>query len=181
MFTYRIHSILGLLCISVLITACTPELNWRDIHFANGGLRFLLPCQPDQAERKIQIEPERSVILRMQGCESKGMLFTISQIELSPEQNPEKLITQWQKANLSALNYKDHFQPSTLSLNLKGMRIDAAQQAWIKTRSGQPIWFGWAAANGNWMYQWAVYGAEKSDAKTFNSAIQFFQAGINQE
>jgi hypothetical protein len=58
--------------------ACTPALNWREVHL--GHLSTVLPCKPDTATRPVPLAGQ-TVSMEMAGCEVAGALFAISRLQ----------------------------------------------------------------------------------------------------
>jgi hypothetical protein len=75
-------------------------LNWRNVIL--GGVRFTLPCKPDQAQRDVVLAGV-SRTLEMRGCEADGALFAISRIALAPSDDAAALVQAWRTAALTAL------------------------------------------------------------------------------
>lgn len=89
-----------LLPAALLVAACSPALNWRQAPL--GGLRFALPCKPDQAAREVTLAG-RSVPLDMQGCEAAGALFAISRAQVGDATAVPAVLQAWRSAALAAL------------------------------------------------------------------------------
>jgi hypothetical protein len=76
----------GLVCaaalaFAVVVTACAPALNWRDVPCGPGSLWALFPCRPDEQVRAVQIEG-RPVTMTLRSCEAAGLLFALSSIDV---------------------------------------------------------------------------------------------------
>ena len=91
-----------LLFLPVLLQACSPALNWREVQLAGGELKALLPCRPDQATRR-QSLAGYEVDLSMQGCETAGALYAISVAELGVPGSAQPVQAQWQMNLLAGL------------------------------------------------------------------------------
>ena len=48
----------------LFLTACTPELDWREVRPPDGGFVVLLPQKPGQSERRL-VTPAGPVLMRM--------------------------------------------------------------------------------------------------------------------
>src|SRR5438477_7839452 len=61
--------------------ACSPALNWREIHLAEGDVTALFPCRPERFVRDIQLaaKPVRMVLL---SCEAAGATYGLSQVDM---------------------------------------------------------------------------------------------------
>ena len=59
-----------LLMMSLLaLTACSPSLNWREVRASQGELKAMLPCKPDQGNRK-QTLAGLELDVHMTGCKA---------------------------------------------------------------------------------------------------------------
>ena len=71
--------------LAVVLTACTPAFNWRDVSFDQAGVTALLPCKPDRGTRAVQLGGQ-AVQMSMAGCEAGGAMFTVSLVQAPTEQ-----------------------------------------------------------------------------------------------
>jgi hypothetical protein len=141
----------------VLLLACSPTLNWREVRLAGGELKALLPCKPDQATRRQSIAG-RELELRMLGCEAGGALYALSVVELGDAADALAVQVQWQanllgtlQANTSASSpwglkgAGSSLEP--VQLNAQGMRPDGRPLA------ARAVWF----AQGTRLYHAVLY------------------------
>lgn len=82
------------------MVACTPALNWREIHLDR--LSALLPCKPDHAQRRVRLG-STDLSLEMAGCEAGDALFAISHVRAADSQQVTAIQAQWQQAALTTL------------------------------------------------------------------------------
>jgi hypothetical protein len=87
----------GLVCVLVL-QACTPTYNWREVRFDGASLSALLPCKPDRATRELPIAGQMRQV-HMMGCEAGGVMFTITYAQLANEQEALALLPAWKQAS----------------------------------------------------------------------------------
>lgn len=68
----------------LVLTACSPALNWRQIDLAEAdGLRLRLPCKPDRVERPLRLpDLEGPVRVVMWSCEAAGATWVLSATRL---------------------------------------------------------------------------------------------------
>ncbi|WPB56780.1 hypothetical protein [Xylophilus sp. GOD-11R] len=64
------------LCASLILTACSPEMNWRDVQPASTALTATMPCKPDDAMRSVPLDG-RTVQMTLAGCEAGGATFVV--------------------------------------------------------------------------------------------------------
>jgi len=78
----------------VLLAACSPTFNWRDVPMADGGLTALLPCKPDRAERAIPLGAS-TVNVQMAGCEAGDATFAIATARAGNAAEAEAWLDAW--------------------------------------------------------------------------------------
>jgi hypothetical protein len=79
---------LGLL---LLVCACSPALNWRDVRAGSGTLTALFPCRPDEQTRTVDLAGQ-PLKMTLQTCEAQGVLFALASVELSASGAPEPVL-----------------------------------------------------------------------------------------
>jgi hypothetical protein len=72
-----------LLCAALLLPACSPTLNWREVQLET-GMRGLLPCKPDQTQQA-QTLVGRTIQVQMQGCEAGDALWALASADLGTD------------------------------------------------------------------------------------------------
>jgi hypothetical protein len=160
----------------MLISACTPTLNWREVRFEapNGTtLKAELPCKPDVATRKQQLGGFQ-VELTMMGCSVNDTTITLSRIPLVDPLSAPKVLAAWQAA--AVVNVQASPNPTT-AVTVAGASAwpPAARVTLTGTTSQvQIIWFAKQSSTGFTLYQAALYGKEPSNeaAATFFESLQ---------
>jgi hypothetical protein len=164
----------------LLLCACTPALNWRDVRLedANGSaLKAALPCKPDHATRKQQLG-DIQVDLSMMGCVANEATFTLSRIPLSNPLDAPKVLAAWQAAGAANVKAKPATTtaaavsgagawPSAARVTLEGNISQGTIQAHM-------LWFAKQTATGVTLYQAALYGKQPSNeaVTTFFESLQ---------
>lgn len=151
-----------LLSLSLLLAACSPALNWREVRPVGGELKAMLPCKPDQGSRR-QSLAGREMEIHMLGCEAGGALYAVSVADLAGDGQALAVQVQWQ-ANLLG-NMKATTSASSawvlkgasamlepVRLNAQGLQPDG------RPVQVQAVWF----ARGARMYHAAVYAGRIS-------------------
>lgn len=163
----------------LLLLACTPALNWRDVRFesANGStLKAELPCKPDAATRQQQLGGMQ-VELSMMGCVVDGSTFTLSRIPVLDPLTAPKLLAAWQAAAVA--NVQAGLTPTTAAA-ISGASAwpPAARVTLLGTATqAQIIWFAKQTSAGStstefMLYQAAMYGKQPSH----EAATTFFES-----
>lgn len=150
---YRQLLLLGL---ALVLAACSPSLNWREVR-PGGELKALLPCKPDQGSRRQNLAG-REIEVQMLGCEAAGALYAVSVAELGEARHAQAVQVQWQ-ANL--LGNMQATASTSSAWSLKGANT-LLEPVRLKARGlrpdGQPVaveavWF----AHGTGLYHAVIY------------------------
>ncbi|MEQ1659937.1 MAG: hypothetical protein ABL896_14305 [Hylemonella sp.] len=150
---YRYFLLLGL---ALLLAACSPTLNWREVR-PGGELKALLPCKPDQGSRR-QSLAGREIEVSMMGCEAAGALYAVSAAELGDARQALAVQVQWQAhllgnmqataSDSSAWNLKGaNAVLEPVRLKAQGLRRDGHPVA------AEAVWF----THGTRLYHAAIY------------------------
>lgn len=166
-----------LLCaLLLLVLACTPALNWRDVRLesADGStLKAALPCKADAATRK-QLLGGIQVDLSMMGCVVNDSTFTLSRIPVLDPLSAPKLLAAWQAA--AEANVKAISTPTIpVIVSGAGAWPPAARVTLAgATTQAQIIWFAKQSSAGLTLYQAAFYGKQPSNeaVTTFFESLQ---------
>ena len=148
----------------ILLQACSPSLNWREVRLGGGELKAVLPCKPDQAQRR-QSLAGYEIELAMLGCEAGGALYAISVAELGTPAQAQQVQAQWQTNLLATLQAQGssrqafvirgaNAQPEALQLQASGRSAEG------RALAVQAVWF----MRGTRLYHAAVY-AERLTAE----------------
>lgn len=166
---------------AVLLAACSPTFNWREVPIAESGLTALLPCKADRADRTLPLGAE-SVKVDMAGCEAGGATFAIAHASADGAAQAEAWLSAWRtatRAQLGDLGAPGEAQiterPATLQratavpapLRLDGQKRGAAPV--------QILWFAQSQKDGSVaLYQATVLGTPSSTeaSKTFFEGLQ---------
>jgi hypothetical protein len=170
-----------ILLFCLLLFACTPALNWRQVQLdtANGSsLKAALPCKPDNATRKQQLG-DIQVELSMMGCVANETTFTLSRIPLTNALDAPKVLAAWQAAaatNVGDKQVGDRPVPIA-SPNVSGAGAwPPAARVTLTGAATQAhmLWFAKQTATGVTLYQAALYGRQPSNEaiSTFFESLQ---------
>jgi len=159
---YRHFLLLGL---ALMLAACSPSLNWREVR-PGGELKALLPCKPDQGSRR-QSLAGREIKVSMMGCEAAGALYAVSVAELGEAGHALAVQVQWQ-ANLLGNMQATASESRAWALKVKGASI-ALEPVKLNARGVRPdgspvaaqaVWF----ARGTHLYHAVIYADRISPA-----------------
>ncbi len=168
----------------LLLCACTPTFNWRDVRLeaADGSaLKAALPCKPDTATRKQQLS-DIQVDLSMMGCVANETTFTLSRIPLANPLDAPKVLAAWQAAAVANVGVNVDANVSGRPVSMTAANVSGAG-AWPPasrvTLTGAAtqahmLWFAKQTATGVTLYQAALYGKQPSNEAitTFFESLQ---------
>jgi hypothetical protein len=169
------------LALILLLCACTPTFNWRDVRLetTNGSsLKAALPCKPDTATRKQQLS-DIQVELSMTGCVANETTFTLSRIPLGNPLDAPIVLAAWQAAAVANVGDKQAGDKTAPMTNANVFGAGAWPPAARVTLTGPTtqahmLWFAKQTAAGVTLYQAAVYGKQISPeaVATFFESLQ---------
>lgn len=93
----------------LLLGACNPALNWRDIRVKDTELVAMLPCKPDAGARVVPLGG-RNVSLHMTGCDAGGATFAVAHATVDSASAAPAVLAQWRTAtlaNMGAVSSRD--------------------------------------------------------------------------
>jgi hypothetical protein len=162
----------------LLISACTPALNWRDVRLesADGStLKAALPCKPDAATRKQQLGGIL-VDLSMMGCVVNDATFTLSRIPVLDPLSAPKLLAAWQAA--AEVNVEAGPTPTTtVIISGAGAWPPAARVTLAgATSQAQIVWFAKQSSTGLTLYQAGMYGKQAQKDGNTETTNTFFES-----
>ncbi len=151
---------------ALLLAACTPALNWRELRLPPTTALALLPCKPDHTERSVPLGgvPTKLVV---DGCEAGGATFALMVAQLPAGQAPDEVLAGWQQATLtnmhaSGTTERQPFRPARGLPLVHAQRLSAqGQQADGKPIAAQAVWTARAAEGGGTELLHAVIYASK--------------------
>ncbi len=169
-------SFLFALPLVLMLQACSPSLNWRDVRPEGTGLALLLPCKPDKAQRTVPLGGSATK-LNMLGCDAGGATFAVASADIGDAAKVADVLVQWQKLTLANMKAAPGVQvvplkvagssplPPAVLVRAQGQRADG------QAVSGQAAYF----AKGTQVFQVVMYAgnAAPEAGETFFSSIKF--------
>lgn len=159
----------------LLLTACNPVFNWREVRPDNTALSLLLPCKPDKAQRSVPLGG-RPTELAMLGCDAGDATFAVAVATLDDAAQAATVLVGWQTATLANLKAAGGGQTSPLKLPgadalPPAVRVRASgQRNDGRAVQSQAAYF----SQGRQVFQAVIY-ADKMDpevAETFFSSLK---------
>lgn len=62
---------------ALMLVACSPTFDWRELHPEGSGISVLFPCKPDRHARPVRLVGQ-SVTVQMLVCSAGGVTFALS-------------------------------------------------------------------------------------------------------
>jgi hypothetical protein len=90
-------------CLLVL-AACAPTYNGRDMPVEATGLKASFPCKPDKAEHATQFAPDQPIVLHALGCKAGAATFVILYGDVGPSADLATALVQWKKASEATIH-----------------------------------------------------------------------------
>lgn len=87
------------LVLPLILSACNPAQNWRDVGFEGSAIKAQLPCKPDRTTRSVPIGGV-PVDLHVAGCESGTAMVALMTAALPAGVDASAVMAAWQKATL---------------------------------------------------------------------------------
>lgn len=152
---------------ALLVSGCSPALNWRTVPLPEAALTITLPCKPDQATRQVELAGA-PVELAMVGCDADGATFAVSHAALADPAMVGAALTHWRSAVLANLGpgaaaaavdapYTPKGVlpvPQSLRTTVQGQRADGTAVI------AQGVWFARAVGPQVRLYHAVVYTAK---------------------
>lgn len=156
----RIQNVLMALAVvpvAVLLGACSPTYNWRELRVGDLSVAVLLPCKPEQAEREVPLQGQTGT-LQMASCDVGDVTFAVASLRVPEGVGLNDAAKAWKAATLASLKASldtatDWPQPTRVGWAATGWQARGARH------NGQPVQARVTAfARGQILYQFAVYG-----------------------
>ena len=98
-------ALMASLTLSLALSACSPEQNWREVSFEGTSLKAQLPCKPDRTTRSVPLGGV-PVDLQVVGCESGTAIVAVMTAPLQAGADAHALLSGWQQATLDNARVK---------------------------------------------------------------------------
>ena len=158
----------------LLLQACSPTFNWRDVRLTNSPMQALFPCKPDETVRSTRLN-DLALNMTMLSCDAGDVTFNLAYAQLSDRSSVGATLGAWKASTLQNLKpgvVKElafvpkgaSDLPQSVKLALSATRPDGRPLAL------HAVWF----ASGSTVYQAAVMSERNNPAvaETFLSGLQ---------
>lgn len=168
---------LGTLAV-LLLSACSPSLNWRETRIADTDLAAMMPCKPAHHQRTVPLAG-LTVTLQMTACDADGATFAIAHTSIPDSSAAPRVLAEWRKTTLSNMNAKsvresrDAAESPATPAPLPGASMLAIAQGQRGDGSAvtlHGVWF----ARGAQVFHAAVYAPTQAGNVTTEMTEPFF-------
>lgn len=161
-------------CATVLLGACSPRLNWRNVPVEPAHLTVSLPCKPDHGTRAVELGREQ-VDISMVGCEAAGALFALSWMEVRDPSRISSILGLWHdavRAQLHLPRQTPGTAPEEKAFTRKGA-LNLPQSVRMQAEGQNPdggrvqvdgVWFARLQGGGVQLVHAVVYSDKRDDA-----------------
>lgn len=162
MWAFPSWSARALVSAALLLGACSPTYNWRELRPEGASLAALMPCKPETATRPVPLLGQPTE-LHMYSCETAGLTFAIAWAQLNDTSQVRTALMQWQTASLASIRVApDGGQELDLKLagagELLGVQAQGSDHQGLALHM-QTLYF----SRGSKVYQAAIYGPKIDD------------------
>ena len=140
--------ILCLLLCQVLISACNPTFNWREIHSADAPFTMLMPAKPESFTQPVQLG-ESKLNMTMTATEVDHLSFAVGSAKVSNQSSTAAILTAMQQGMINNIHGQIIEAPTTSGGVMR-----------IAGRHGETevIMAARFIARGDWVYQLVMMG-----------------------
>lgn len=134
----------------LLLSACQPTYNWRNVSFEGTSIQAQLPCKPDRTRRDVTIA-QVPVSLQVAGCETGDGLWVVMTGHLPAGLDAVQVLQGWQAATWRTLRASaPESQAWSVPKALPGaVRVQAqGLQANGQPTQAQGVWAAWPEGDG---------------------------------
>jgi len=167
------------LSLLMLLLACSPALNWRNVRIDDMSLQAGLPCKPDRAVRQVAWGG-RVIDMKLVGCEARGAMWTIAAVALPQNMSVSEGLAQWRQVTLAHLRSDEAAGQSFVPPGALEVPQSARLHVPGKSPDGASLevdlaWFARVSSGGAILYQAAIYAPvrEAEGVETFLSGLHF--------
>lgn len=144
------------LCCAVLLCACSPKFDWREVRGGDAPYSVLLPAKPSTYSRAMQLEGV-PLTMQMTGADADGVSFAIGSAKIDDATKIPAVLAAMKSGMLS--NIHGTITSEKTSTTLQGSDIEARGNL----QNGQPVILAAKfVTRGPWVYQVIVMGREKA-------------------
>lgn len=143
-----------LLLASLLLSACSPELNWREVHSTEGAYTVLMPAKPANHSRRLKLDAIEAD-MSLAGAEVNKVSYVVGVVTLASPGEAQQALAAMQTGMLRNIAAGTHQERSVVVDKLPMTELSAQGKA----PSGQALSLrARFATRGNRAWQAVVLG-----------------------
>ncbi len=145
--------------VALLLSACSPTLNWREIRPEDSGAVLLFPCKPDRFTRSVMLGGEKLQMV-LNSCAAGDATYALSHAQMADASHVNPALEAMQAAAAGNLGGAANV---VSPLAIPGMTPHPVTQRWAvqgKRADGSPVHQQFAVfTRGLRVYQATIVGA----------------------
>ena len=159
---------------ALVLSACNPTFNWRDVRPDGSRLALLMPCKPDKAQKAVSMVGQATDLMVL-SCDAGGATFGVAIADVKDAARATAALAQWQSATLSNMKAVANTPAAAIKLaglTSTGVMVKATgQRANGQAVSSQAAYFAQDAT----VFQVVMYANTIAPdvAETFFSGLKF--------
>lgn len=164
-----------LLILAAMLAACSPELNWREVHASDGAYTVLMPAKPAALSRKLTLGAIQTE-MTLRGAEAGDVSYVIGYATLDSPAQAQQALQAMQAGMLRNIGAATHEARTVLVDKLPMTELIAGG----KSPAGQPLTLhARFATRGARAYQAVVLGpAAKFNAEAAQTFLESFHPDL---
>tara|TARA_B110000503_G_C7070351_1_gene380604 strand:- start:369 stop:899 length:531 start_codon:yes stop_codon:yes gene_type:complete len=115
----------------LMMTACNPALNWREISLNGTMIKGMFPCKPDLFQRVIEIKGQFAR-MNMLSCSVRDTQFALAYVELGELNDVPVVLLNWQFSSLgnikANINRREPFLSKDKVWTESAIKVEATGQ-----------------------------------------------------
>lgn len=165
-----------LLCAALLLGACSPQFNWREVRSADASYSVLLPAKPSTFARQIDLDGIQ-VTMSMTAAKVDDTVFAVGSATLPDAAKAQAALTAMKAALVKNIKGTVKAEKASAAASAQGLSGSVDVEAVGRTRDGRAeILYGHFVSRGDKIYQVIVMGPEKTvsreNADTFITSFK---------
>jgi hypothetical protein len=163
--------------LTILITACSPKFDWREVHGGDSPYTVMMPAKPSEMSREIQLG-QQVVTMHMNAAQIDGVNFAVGAAKMSDATQAQLTLAIIKTALIQKMAGHITHEKSTVG-NIGGKVVFNDEFGASNTVPNMAVsptrMLGRLVARDEWVYQVLVVGPEKDINK---EAVETFLASF---
>ncbi|MFJ2986928.1 hypothetical protein ACIPF8_03610 [Collimonas sp. NPDC087041] len=174
--TFPVRSLLLCAGAVLLLGACSPKFNWREVRGKDASYSVLLPAKPSTFARQIDLDGTQ-VTMTMTAAKVDDTVFAVGSASLPDAAKAQAALSAMKTALVKNINGTVKSEKASAVANAQGSSASVDVEAVGSTRDGNAeILYGHFVSQDKEIYQVIVMGPEKAvsreNAETFIASFK---------